>query len=157
MLCATVPRHAKLGQGKAGFVVRDGQGLEVANADANAIEALDFLREEWLVFGKRLDRFVTAADKEDKCALLPVLAANLVLSVNSREGRDLGAKYMTRAKAMARNATSREKAWIEATDAWLAGDGDKNLAIHEKIVAQWPRDLLAGKLGQLHAFNHGDA
>jgi tetratricopeptide (TPR) repeat protein len=137
--------------------VRDGQRLEVANADVGAIEALDFLREEWLVFGKRLDRFIASADKEETCALLPVLAANLVLSMNSHEGRDLAAKYMARARAMARDATPREQAWIAATDAWLAGEGDKSLAIHEKIVAEWPRDLLAGKLGQLHAFNHGDA
>jgi len=53
--------------------------------------------------------------------------------------------------------TPREKAWIEATDAWLAGDDDRSLAIHEKLIAEWPRDLLAGKLGQLLAFNHGDA
>ena len=43
--------------------MKDGQGLEVSGADANAIEALDFLREEWLVFGKRFDRFMAAADK----------------------------------------------------------------------------------------------
>ena len=136
--------------------MKDGQGLEVANADANAIEALDFLREEWLVFGKRFDRFVAAADREEKCALLPVMAANLLLSMNSHEGRALGAKHMTRARAMP-TAGTREKAWIEATDAWLAGDGVRSLAIHEKLIAEWPRDLLAGKLGQLHAFNLGDA
>ena len=45
--------------------MKDGQGLEVANADADAIDALDFLREEWLVFGKRFDRFMAAADKEE--------------------------------------------------------------------------------------------
>src|SRR5580765_8075437 len=67
-LCATVPRRDKIGQAKARMGVRDGQGLEVANADADAIGALDFLRDEWLVFGKRLDRFVAAADKEEKCA-----------------------------------------------------------------------------------------
>ncbi|HTE79650.1 MAG TPA: hypothetical protein VK634_03050, partial [Reyranella sp.] len=136
--------------------MKDGQGLEVANADANAIEALDFLREEWLVFGRRFDRFMAAADKEQTCALLPVMAANLVLSMNSHEGRALGARYMARAKAMP-GTGAREKAWSEATDAWLAGDGVRSLAIHEKLVAEWPRDLLAGKLGQLHAFNLGDA
>src|SRR6476646_3539694 len=138
---------------KSGVGVRDAQGLEVANADAGAIEALDFLREEWLVFGKRLDRFVKTADKEERCALLPVLAANLVLSMNSADGRALGERYMTRARAMAKGIGPREQAWIAATDAWLAGEGNKSLAIHEKIVAEWPRDLLAGKLGQLHAFN----
>jgi tetratricopeptide (TPR) repeat protein len=137
--------------------VKDSQGLEVANADAEAIDALDFLREEWLVFGKRFDRFMTAADKEATCALLPVLAANLVLSMNSVEGRALGAKYLTRAQAMSKGIGPRERAWLDATQAWIDGDTDKSLAIHEKMVAEWPRDLLAGKLGQLHAFNQGDA
>ena len=137
--------------------MKDGQGLEVANADADAIEALDVLREEWLVFGKRFDRFMAAADKEDRCALLPVLAANLVLSMNSVEGRVLGAKYLTHAQAMSKGIGPRERAWLDATQAWVDGDTDKSLAIHEKMVAEWPRDLLAGKLGQLHAFNLGDA
>lgn len=136
--------------------MKDGQGLEVANADADAIDALDFLREEWLVFGKRFDRFRTAADKEERCALLPVLAANLALSTNSVDGHALGAKYLKRAQAMSKGIGPRERAWLDATQAWVDGNTDKSLAIHEKIVAEWPRDLLAGKLGQLHAFNLGD-
>ncbi|HEY2872248.1 MAG TPA: tetratricopeptide repeat protein [Reyranella sp.] len=136
--------------------MKDGQGLEVANADADAIDALDFLREEWLVFGKRFDRFRTAADKEERCALLPVLAANLALSTNSVDGHALGAKYLKRAQAMSKDIGPRERAWLDATQAWVDGNTDKSLAIHEKIVAEWPRDLLAGKLGQLHAFNLGD-
>ena len=138
-------------------MTKDGQGLEVANADADAIDALDFLREEWLVFGKRFDRFMAAADKEEKCALLPVLAANFVLSMNSVEGRALGAKYLKRAQAMSKGIGARERAWLDATQAWVDGDTDKSLAIHERMVAEWPRDLLAGKLGQLHAFNMGDS
>jgi len=137
--------------------VKDSQGLEVANAGADAIDALDFLREEWLVFGKRFDRFMAAADREEKCALLPVLAANLVLSMNSAEGRALGAKHLARAQAMSKGIGPRERAWLDATQAWVDGDTGKSLAIHEKMVAEWPRDLLAGKLGQLHAFNQGDA
>ncbi|MBN9086384.1 MAG: tetratricopeptide repeat protein [Reyranella sp.] len=138
-------------------MLKDGQGLDVANADAKAIEALDFLREEWLVFGKRFDGFMAAADAEETCALLPVLAANLVLSMNSVDGRALGAKYLARARILSKGIGPRERAWLDATQAWLDGDADKSLAIHEKMVAEWPRDLLAGKLGQLHAFNLGDA
>jgi len=131
--------------------------LEIGSADAGAIEALDFLREEWLVFGKHFQTFMEAADHEERCALLPVMAANLALSMNSVEGRALGARHLKRAKSMEKDASTRERAWIAATTAWLAGDTDKSLAIHEKMVAEWPRDLLAGKLGQLHAFNLGDA
>jgi tetratricopeptide (TPR) repeat protein len=137
--------------------VKDGQGLDVTNADAKAIEAIDFLREEWLVFGKRFERFIAAADAEEECALLPALAANLLLSMNSVEGRALGAKYLSRAQAMSKGIGPRERAWLDATQAWIDGETDKSLAIHEKMVAEWPRDLLAGKLGQLHAFNLGDA
>ncbi|HYD07279.1 MAG TPA: hypothetical protein VEC60_16205 [Reyranella sp.] len=134
--------------------MKDGQGLDVTNADAAAIEALDFLREEWLVFGKRFEGFFAVADKEESCALLPVLAANLVLSTNSAEGRALGAKYLARAKAMPAG-DARSATWLAATEAWLAGDSDRSLAIHETLVEQWPRDLLAGAIGQLHAFNLG--
>ena len=35
-------------------MARDGQGLDVSNASAAAIEAIDLLRDEWLAFGKRL-------------------------------------------------------------------------------------------------------
>jgi tetratricopeptide (TPR) repeat protein len=131
--------------------------LEVANAGADAIVALDFLRQEWLVFGKRFDRFLAAAETEESCALLPLLAANLVLSMNSAEGRALAARHLARAQTMTRGVGARERAWLDATQAWIDGATDRSLAIHERLVAEWPRDLLAGKLGQLHAFNLGDA
>jgi tetratricopeptide (TPR) repeat protein len=138
-------------------VAKDGQGLEVGNADAAAIEALDFLRDQWLAFGNDLTRFIAAAEREQRCALLPVLAACLALSMNSPEAHGLAVRHLARAKAMASGATPREQAWIAATRAWVAGDVDKSLEIYEKIVTDWPRDLLAGKLGQLQAFNRGDA
>jgi tetratricopeptide (TPR) repeat protein len=58
---------------------------------------------------------------------------------------------------MAGGIGPREQAWLAATEAWVAGDGARSLALHEKMVAEWPLDLLAGKLGQLHAFTLGDA
>jgi hypothetical protein len=94
--------------------VKNGQGLEVANAGAEAIEALDSLRGDWLV-GTRVDRFLAAADKEERCLLLPAMAANIVLSVNSQEGRALAAKYLARAQAMTKGIGAREQAWLDAT------------------------------------------
>src|SRR4029450_2072350 len=60
-----LPRHAKVGQRQTGTkVARDGQGLEVSNAGAEAIASLDFLRDEWLAFGNRLAEVVRAAHQE---------------------------------------------------------------------------------------------
>src|SRR4030095_1230280 len=79
-----LPRHAKVGQRQTGKdVARDGQGLEVSNAGAEAMASLDFLPEEGLAFGTRMAEVVAAADKEANCALLPVMAANLMLSMSS--------------------------------------------------------------------------
>lgn len=138
-------------------VARDGQGLEVSNAGTEAIASLDFLRDEWLCFGNRLGEFVAAADKEASCAMLPVMAANLALSMYSADGRDAARRYLMRAKGLATGANAREKAWLATTEAWIEGDIDRCLRIHEQMADEWPRDLLAGKLGQLHAFNCGDA
>jgi len=138
-------------------VARDGQGLEVSNAGTSAIEALDFLNEEWLRFGNKLDRFVAVADTEESCAMLPLMAANLVFSMNTTDGHAAGLRYLGRARALGADATPRERAWLAATTAWAAGDGPAAQKIHEDMAAEWPRDLMSAKLGQLHAFNRGDA
>jgi tetratricopeptide (TPR) repeat protein/uncharacterized MAPEG superfamily protein len=139
-------------------VVRDGQGLEVSNAGRAAIASLDFLREEWLAFGSRLGDFVTTASREEKCTLVSVMAANLLLSMHSTEGQQAAERHMARARQLSTyGLTAREHAWVAATEAWLAGDTHIALSILDKIVEDWPRDLLAVKLGQLHAFNRGDA
>ena len=141
-------------------MARDGQGLEVSNADAGAIGALDFLRNEWLAFGNRLGEFVATADKEERCTLVPLMAASLTLSMNSTEGQAMAERHLARARKLSKDGTDandRERAWLAAVSTWVAGDTDKSLAALDRIVDAWPRDLIAVKLGQLHSFNRGDA
>ena len=134
--------------------------MEVSNANGEAIATLDFLTNEWLAFGNQLPRFIAAADREERCALLPLMAANLVLSMYSDEGHRAATQYLARAKALARDgadANDRERAWLAATEAWIDGDTDRSLDRLDQLTIHWPRDLLAGKLGQLHSFNRGCA
>lgn len=137
--------------------MRDGQGLELSNADGNAVAALDFVRQEWLAFGNRFGEFIAAADREERCPMLPLVAAGLNLTMNSSDGFEAATRYLARARAMSAGANPREQAWLQAVDAWIAGDLDRSARHFEAIVAAWPRDLLAVKLAQLHAFNRGDA
>ncbi|MBR2820117.1 MAG: tetratricopeptide repeat protein [Reyranella sp.] len=138
-------------------MVRDGQGLELSDAGEGAVAALDFVRQEWLAFGNRFAPFIEAADKEEKCPMLPLVAAGLMLTMYSQESHAAAARYCARAKAMAAGATPREQAWLIGIESWIAGDLDRSAQAFEGIVAQWPRDLLAARLAQIHAFNRGDA
>jgi len=138
-------------------LARDGQDLEVSNADARAIEAIDRLRQEWLAFGKGLPDVVAAADKEERCALLPLMSANLLLTVNSAAAFDLAKRQFVQARKLATPANAREQAWLAGTEAWFAGDRERAQKIHEDIVADWPRDLVSAKVGQIHAIDRGDA
>jgi tetratricopeptide (TPR) repeat protein len=138
-------------------VARDGQGLDVSNAGAQAIEALDLLRDEWLAFGKRLPEVVAAADKEERSALLPLMSANLLLTVNSPVAYEMAKRQFAQAKKLAAGVNAREQAWFASTEAWFAGERDRAQKIHEDIVAEWPRDLVSAKVGQIHAIDRGDA
>ena len=101
-------------------MARDGQGLEVSNAGVEAIAALDFLNDEWLGFGNRLAVFITAADKDERCAMLPVLAANLMLSMNSADGHAMAKRYLARAKELARDRQPA-RAGVDRGDRGLGG------------------------------------
>lgn len=137
--------------------MKDGQGLEVSNADEAAVAAIDFLTAQWLAFGDRLPEFVASAEREERCALVPVLAASLLLTVNSAEAYALARRHWARAQALSGDATPREAAWLAATQAWFANQRDRAQAIHEDMAREWPRDLLAAKVGQLHALERGDS
>jgi tetratricopeptide (TPR) repeat protein len=138
-------------------VVRDGQGLELSDAGESAVAALDFVRQEWLVFGNRFAPFIEAADKEEKCLMLPLVAAGLMLTMYSQESHAAAERYCARAKKMAAAANPREHAWLAGIESWIAGDLDRSAQAFDGIVALWPRDLLAAKLAQIHAFNRGDS
>jgi hypothetical protein len=56
------------------------------------------------------------------------------------------------ARAMTATATSRERAHVEALDAWVAGDLDRTLAIWDNIVIEHPLDVLAFRLAHFNNF-----
>ena len=56
------------------------------------------------------------------------------------------------ARAMTVKATARERAHVEALDAWIAGDMDRTLAIWDDIVTEHPTDILAFRLAHFNNF-----
>ncbi len=137
--------------------MRDGQGLELSNTNVETVAVIDFACEEWLAFGNGLGRVMKAAATEERCLLVPLIAANLILTMSAASGHAAAKRFLERAEKLSKGANPREQAWLEATRAWLAGDADKSFALHERLLGEWPRDLLSAKVAQLHALNRGDA
>lgn len=54
-------------------------------------------------------------------------------------------------------ATAREQGFAQAVALWVAGDAAAAFALHERLAAEHPRDLVALKLGPYHAFIAGDS
>ena len=56
------------------------------------------------------------------------------------------------ARAKTTNATARERAHVEALDAWIAGDLDRTLAVWDRIVSEDPLDVIAFRLAHFNNF-----
>jgi hypothetical protein len=56
------------------------------------------------------------------------------------------------ARAHGANATSRERAHVDALEAWIAGDLERMIAMWEAILAEHPTDVLALRLAHFNNF-----
>jgi tetratricopeptide (TPR) repeat protein len=56
------------------------------------------------------------------------------------------------ARAHSAKATARERAHVDALEAWIAGDLDRMVAVWEEILAEHPTDVLALRLAHFNNF-----
>ena len=131
-------------------------GHAVTTAIPATIEAIDRFTLEVLSHGKEAGALLTAAEADPDCALLQAYAGALYLFLQTAEGLDKAAPYLTRARGLAHGATERERLTVAALDAWGAGRPERALDLHRRIAPSWPRDLLNLKLAQIHQLNRGD-
>ena len=86
------------------------------------------------------------------CAALHMFAENRSAVGNARP-------FIQRAQAACTaqpETSAREKRFIAAVTAWIDGDIDTAITLHQEQAREFPRDLSSVKLGQYHAFNRGD-
>lgn len=136
--------------------MKDGRDLEVSCASAQAIAALDHLREQWLSYGNELGRLFDALPADPDCPMLQLMAALLHLSMETRQGYADAAPHLEAARRLAGRMNDRERAWLAELEAQAADDMARVVAIHEEMAERWPADILAAKIGQKHYFYIGD-
>jgi hypothetical protein len=134
----------------------DSLGNPVTLDDAAHLARVDDFAEGLLRYEPRAVRLLEIADQESG-ALVQAYAAALQMFAETPDAPARARPHVERAQAAATRATPREQRFVAAIAAWVAGDIDRAIALHEEQAAAFPRDLVSVKLGQYHLFNRGDA
>ncbi|WP_326536383.1 tetratricopeptide repeat protein [Pseudorhodoferax sp.] len=134
----------------------DSLGNPVTLDEAASLARVDDFVQGLLRYEPRAVALLDIADGESG-ALVQAYAAALQMFAETPGAPAAAKPHVERAQAAAARATPRERRFVAATAAWVAGDIDRAIALHEEQAAEFPRDLVSVKLGQYHLFNRGDA
>lgn len=123
----------------------DARNLEVSGAGAEALAAVDDFRNELVAARPGMEAVLEAADRHPDCALLQIYAAMLHLYAQDHAGRSAARGLLDRAQGLRAGTTDREALFLDATEAWWAGDPEAGADRFEALTQRWPRDLVAVK------------
>ena len=136
--------------------MNDVLGNPVEVADAASLAAVDDFVEGFIACQARVTNILGAAAHDDS-VVVQTYAAALHLFAEAPSGYANARPFLERAAASAVPASARERAWLQAVQAWADDDVGRAVATLEGIVQAHPRDLAALKLGQYLLFNLGDS
>ena len=127
----------------------DRNGYALSTDSDAATAALDRFTTAFLGARPEGAEIVTVAEEHPDCALAQAYAAAMALCSQSRAAIERSAvPLLERASALRAGATARESLLIDALLAWSRNDLPTAIALHERLAADWPRDLVAAKLGE---------
>ena len=140
-------------------MLTDSLGNPVTLSDPVGLDAVnDFVEGVITCEARAVNVLKISADYES--AIVQAYCAALHMFAESREAPANARPHLQRAQG-AINAnpavTLRERRFVAAVAAWVAGDTPLASALHDEQAREFPRDLVSLKLGQYHAFNAGDA
>ncbi len=137
-------------------MVHDALGNPVGLDDPASLSALDDFILGFIRCEARAVNVLAAADT-DHSAIVQASCAALHMFAESPQASVNAAPFLTRALANAARSSTREQGFLACVAAWVRGDLTLASLLHEQHQRQFPRDLVALKLGQYHLFNCGDA
>jgi len=132
----------------------DSLGNPVSVGDAASVRLLDDFVMGFIACEARAANVLSAA--QDTSPIVQVYCAALHMFAESRDAVTNARPFIARAQSGAARATPRERRFIAAVAAWVAGDIAQAVRLHEEQAREFPRDLASLKLGQYHCFNTGD-
>jgi hypothetical protein len=135
-------------------MLADSLGQPVTLDHPESLGALNDFVEGFLRSQARVANVLQLAET-DHSAMAQAACAALHMFAESPEGPVNARPFIQRALAASPRATRREQQWVAAVAAWVDGDLECAIALHEAQASEFPRDLISLKLGLYHLFNLG--
>ena len=133
----------------------DALGNPVTLDHPDSLGALNDFVEGFIASEARAVNVLQAQD--DTAPIVQACCAALHMFAETGDAPANARPFLTRAQARAGEATAREQRFVAAVAAWVDGDVDRAIALHQEQAREFPRDLASLKLGHYHLFNRGDA
>ncbi|KAF8040555.1 hypothetical protein BT93_B2704 [Corymbia citriodora subsp. variegata] len=133
----------------------DAWGYGVNTSSDDCVSAINAYYEQVLSYGKKRSVILEAVDCDGDCVLANILAAHYLCSADpSRSPSRFQA-----AKSRLEQATPYEKAVFSAVSSLISDNRDDEAAfeLHQKLLKDFPRDLLSLKRAQILCFYMGRA
>jgi hypothetical protein len=131
-------------------------GLDHGTDSAEAVDCLDRLRHELLVYGLDAGVVFESARLDPEFAAAQALAAAMHLLTMSGDSADRARPLVAAAVAGAARGPAREQLLVAAIRFWAERDLSRSMRHLETLVEQWPQDLIAARLLQVHQLNQGN-
>ncbi len=100
---------------------------------------------------------IVAAAAHDSSPIVQACAAAVHMFAESADAPANARPFLDCALEGEGGCNARERRFMHAVAAWVAGDIPRAIALHEEQAREFPRDLASLKLGQYHLFNRGDS
>lgn len=130
-------------------------GNPISVSDPTSRCLIDDFAHGFLACESTAARLVTEGHDDD-APLFQACAAALQMFAETGDAPAAARPHIARAQAGAAGTTPREQRFIAAVAAWVDGDLQRAIQLHQEQANEFPRDLVSVKLGQYHCFNLGD-
>ncbi|MEM7426809.1 MAG: tetratricopeptide repeat protein [Pseudomonadota bacterium] len=136
----------------------DIRGLDISTSSAEAVGHLDGAVADFLDYGQTAGARVKAALEADPdCALALCYRSYLLMMLETRAVYPKILQALDTLSAAREDMTVREQLHADALQAWVKGDLMNACLAWERILSEWPKDLMALKLHHTMAFYTGRA
>lgn len=134
-------------------MLRDLHGLPISTASPEAATALDRTIHAYLKYRADVPVHMGATLAADgDFGLAHCLKGYFTMLSYKQANVPVAVEAAKTARQRSQHATPRERAHVDALDAWIDGDLDRALAVWEAILADHPLDVIAFRLAHFNNF-----